>query len=202
MRIEQILPSRLSKRTCLLSLEDNTTFVLLRSDIKRYGLKAEHELSPSDLQELLNESDAYVKQQTLAMLAKRSYAKEELKRALVKKGANETQAESFAAWACQQGFIDEEEYARRVIEECSRKGYGIYRIKTELSRKAVPREMWEELLCEWTVDTEKIDMLLEKLLKSTDEAGYRKAGQALQRRGYSYEEIASAIRRNKERYDQ
>lgn len=201
MKIEQIVPSRHSKRCCGILLEDGTMLTVSIKTVKTFVLEVDKALDDTSLKAVMLESEKLMKEKMLFMLARRPYAKGELVDALLRKGANREQADDLVQWASEQRWIDEEDYARRIIEQCERKGYGVHRIKAELSRKQVPKELWEDLLSEWTVDEDEIDRLLEKHLKSTDEKGYQKAGQALARRGYSYADIANAIRRNKERYD-
>jgi regulatory protein len=85
-----------------------------------------------------------------------------------------------------------------VVRHYMAKGYGPGRIKTELNRRGVPRQLWDEALEQLPEDTEMIDRLLAAKLRGrdlSDRAQWDKAANALFRRGYSWSDIRAAVER-------
>ena len=76
------------------------------------------------------------------------------------------------------------------------KGYGEGRVRAELQRRGIPRELLDEALAAMPEDTSKIDKYIASRLRDPgDRDEVRKLSAALYRRGFSGEEIRSALRR-------
>ena len=76
------------------------------------------------------------------------------------------------------------------------KGCGISRIKGELARRGIEKELWDEALEEMPETDGIIDKLLKQKLKDpADKKQVDKAVSALYRRGYSGDEIRRALSR-------
>ena len=70
------------------------------------------------------------------------------------------------------------------------------RVRQELQRRGVPRELWEEALRELPEPEDKLDAYLASKLKDPDDrAQVQKVSAALIRRGFSWEEIRAALAR-------
>ena len=85
-----------------------------------------------------------------------------------------------------------------MVELYARKGYGKRKIRDELYRRGIPRELWDEALSqiEEEDNTSAIDAFLEKKLKgSHDPKDVKRASDALARRGFSWSEISDGLRR-------
>ena len=79
-----------------------------------------------------------------------------------------------------------------------RKGYGARKIRDELYRRGIPRELWDEVLSQIQEEdsASAIDAFLEKKLRgSHDPKDVKRASDALARRGYRWPEISDALRR-------
>ncbi|MGX8720894.1 MAG: regulatory protein RecX, partial [Eubacteriales bacterium] len=73
-------------------------------------------------------------------------------------------------------------------------GYGAQRIRGELHRRGVPRELWEEALQETSEPGDQISRFLRSRLKDPeDRKEVQKLSAALLRRGYSWEDIRAAF---------
>ena len=44
------------------------------------------------------------------------------------------------------GFLNDASYAEQVVRHYSAKGYGLRKLRDELYRRGVPRELWDEAL--------------------------------------------------------
>ena len=83
-----------------------------------------------------------------------------------------------------------------VVRHYAGKGYGAGRIRQELQRRGVPRELWDEALTELTESDDKLDRFIASRLKDpSDRAQVQKVSAALYRRGFSWEEIRAALAR-------
>ena len=85
---------------------------------------------------------ALAKARALRIINARPMSREELRKRLVEKGETPDNAEECAEWLCQMGLINDAEYAGSVVRHYAAKGYGASRIKQELRRHGVSRELW------------------------------------------------------------
>ena len=95
------------------------------------------------------------------------------------------------------GLLNDGEYARAVVRHYSSKGYGVRKLRDELYRRGVPRELWEDALAELEPDTSGIDRLLAQKLRGAEPTreNLKRASDYLARRGFGWEEISAAIER-------
>lgn len=137
------------------------------------------------------------KKRALRMLDKRDYGRDELIAKLVEKGEPPEDARQVADRFCQLGVIDDARYAALVVRHCAGKGFGASRIKNELYRRRVPRELWDEALRELPEADDTLDRLLRAKLRGdiNDRDALRKATDALRRRGFGWSEISAAVER-------
>jgi regulatory protein len=129
---------------------------------------------------------------------KRPHSEKELRTKLAEKGAAPEDIEAVCALCLEYGFLDDEEYAGMVVRHYAAKGYGAGRIRQELNRRGLDRELWDEALTQLPEDTDTIDRLLAAKLRGremTDKAQRDKAANALFRRGFSWQEIRAAMER-------
>ena len=99
-------------------------------------------------------------------------------------------------WLSDRGFLDDEEYAGAVARHYAAKGYGAGRVRSELQRRGIDRELAADTLSDLPDNAGKIDAFLaRKLTDVNDREAVRKVSAALFRRGFSWEEIRAALRR-------
>ena len=143
-----------------------------------------------------NSSKALGRDKALELLSRRSYSRRELRDKLLRRGMDEAEADDCVQWLCERGFLDESEYAGAVARHYAAKGYGPGRVRSELQRRGVGRELWDEKIAEIGGSEDKLDAYLARRLKDpSDRDEVRKIGAALFRRGFSWEEIRAALRR-------
>lgn len=141
-------------------------------------------------------SKALDRQKALEMLSRRPYSRRELKDKLLRRGTDEQSVEDCIAWLDEHGFLDDGEYAGAVARHYTAKGYGAGRVKSELRRRGIERELADETLEALPENTEKIDAYIARRLNDPkDRDSVRKISAALFRRGFSWEEIRAALRR-------
>lgn len=137
-----------------------------------------------------------VRRKALALLERRDYGTAELTEKLVEKGAERADAEAAAARMVEYGFINDENYAAMVARHYAAKGYGPARIREELRRRRLDRELWDAALDAAPENSEAAYRLFAaKMRGGCDKDAVRKASAALVRRGFSWEDVRAAAER-------
>ena len=157
----------------------------------RAGLDAVADLSLYKGREL--DEDEFSQLSSAAALS----ACKELFDKLTEKGESPENAETAVSWLLEMHYMDDEQYAGMVVRHYAAKGYGVQRIKNELYRRGVPKKYWESALEEMPETEDTVYKLLCRKLRSDapDKAELKRAADSLFRRGYSWDEIKSAINR-------
>lgn len=120
----------------------------------------------------------------------------ELKKKLLEKGAEEETADSCVSRLEELHLLDDESYALSLARHCVSRGYGAQKLRAELIRRGVPREYWDAALESVENSDDSLDALIRRKLRNpADKNELRKLSAALYRRGYSVEQIRSALQR-------
>lgn len=157
------------------------------------------ELDEEELETLKTASvRALARERAIEMLSRRSMSRAEMVKKLIEKGEDEDTAEYCADWLVEHSLIDDESYAAAVARHYAAKGYGAGRVRAELGRRGISRELWEDALSSMPENDDKIDRFISARLTDPDDRdAVRKISQALFRRGYSWDEIRSALERHR-----
>ena len=201
MRITSLKQSSPSRVT--VCLDDGTEIRSTVNAVTELRLFTGRELDDRALEEFSLESRrSLAREKALEYVSQRQMSAKELIRKLKDKGFDEQTANYCADWVTEHGFIDEESYAAAIVRHYAAKGYGEGRVRQELSRRGVPRELWDDALAAMPEDTAKLDRLIASRLKNPDDRDeVRKLSAALYRRGYAGEEIRAALERARAAYD-
>ncbi len=137
------------------------------------------------------------RKKALSLLDRRDYGSAELAAKLVEKGAEPDDAEAAVRYMIRVGFIDDEHYAAMVVRHYAAKGYGAARVREELRRRKIDRELWDAALAELPEPDETADALFRSKMrgKGADRDAIRKASVALVRRGFTWEAVRAAADR-------
>lgn len=144
----------------------------------------------------LDSHRALVREKALEILSRRPMSRHELKKKLMDKGIDEETAAYSAQWLVDRGLIDDESYAQALARHYAAKGFGPGRLRAELSKRGIDRELWNDTLDYMPVNESKIDKFISARLKDpSDRDQVRKVSAGLLRRGHSWDEIRSALER-------
>lgn len=161
------------------------------------SLRPGQQLSDEELHELIARSDAVrAKEKALYLLEHRPHSKRELEDKLARTVGREAAGQA-AGRMEELGLIDDADYARRLSEELARKGFAAPRIRQELLRRGIGRELAaQEAERAAAAPEDALHSLIERRFARQlgEEKGRRRAVAALQRMGYRWEEIRSALR--------
>ena len=190
--MRQTSPGRVTVTLC--GGEEIKTTLNVVTDLRLYSGR---ELDEEELKELYRASrSALARNRAMELLSRRPMSEKELVDKLIRKGEDEEAARDCARWLREEGFLNDESYAATVARHYAAKGYGPGRVRAELSRRGVDRELWDGTIEAMPENSEKMDRFIAaRLTDPEDRDQVRKVSAALYRRGYSWEEIRSALRR-------
>ncbi|XOQ43324.1 MAG: Regulatory protein RecX [Clostridium sp.] len=168
----------------------------------RSGLKLGEEITDEQLHQLILQSDARrAQEKALYLLEHRAHSHKELVDKVARVVPREA-AEHAVQHLEQLGLVNDEEYAARLAAELfERKGYSVSRVRWELMKKGINRDLAERIVEENAPDPVQtilrlIDRKYARLLG--DEKGRRRTVAALQRLGYHWEDIKIALEKYEE----
>ena len=185
-----------SERVTLI-LEDGEEIASTLGVVTELRLYAGKDLDDKELK-LLREKTAAAaaRDHALLLLSQRPHSQKELRDKLVRKGEDADAADAAILWLSEHNYLDDARYAASVVRHYSQKGYGAQRVRAELQRRGVPRELWDEALTELSEPDDQIERFLRSRLKNPeDKKEVQKLSAALLRRGYSWEDIRAAFQR-------
>lgn len=183
----------------VLVLADGSVIKTTLTVVADYSLYAGRELSESELAEITGASRLErAKVRAMNIISSRPMSCRELYDRLVEKGENEHDAAACVEYLLNLHFLNDADYAAMTVRHYAAKGYGARRIRDELYRRKVPRELWDEALEQLPEQDEEIDRFLSHRLRAADpddRAAIKRASDALLRRGFSWQEIKEAVER-------
>lgn len=199
MTVTALVPSKHVKDRYYLELDGGTEKLTITiNQIADYSLFTGRELTDEEMESLRNDaSRSGARAKALRILGDRNMSVREITDRLVAKGTGEETAEETARWLEDIGAVNDAEYASLIVRHYAAKGYGLSRVRNELYRRGIPRELWEDALAELSGTEEAAYALLRARLggEKPDRARLKKATDALFRRGFTWDEIKSAVER-------
>lgn len=197
MVIQELKPSKRVEGRWLAVLEDGSILRMGEGEVVEFALYAGKELSDEEAEDLQAAARrSGLKSKAIDLLMRKPQSRKELGRRLREWEASEEEIESICDRMEELGYLNEAEYARRIVRHYAAKGFGERKIRDELYRRGIPKELWEEAMEQIEDNSEVIDAFLEKKLRgSHDPKEIKKASDALARRGFSWSEISDALRR-------
>ena len=181
-----------------MELEDGRILRVTEEELLRFSLREGMELDGGELEALEASAKASAARTAAAnIIGSRPLSKRELTRRLVRKGAAEEDAGAAADWLEETGAVNDREYAAMLVRHYAGKGYGKARIREEMHRRGVDRELWDEALEELPDQSETLDRLIQKKCRGdlSDRREVKRVSDSLLRRGFSWSEVKEALRR-------
>lgn len=182
-----------------LSFSDGSSLRVGISQIADFSLYSGRELTQSEFSDLQRSAGlSRAKERALRMIGARPMSCRELYDKLIEKSEPEVLAAEVVQWLIELHLIDDADYAAMLVRHYSAKGYGPRRIRDELYRHKLPRELWDEAMESLPCSDEALDRLLRSKMRGAspdDRSAVKKATDALLRRGFGWDEIRSAMNR-------
>lgn len=179
----------------IIKFDDGTEIKSSLSVVTEFFLHSGLELNDEEYRRLISASSlSLAKSRALRIVNMRPLSQKELISKLCEKGESPENAEYCAKWLCDIGLLNDESYAGSVVRHYSAKGYGEARIRQELSRHGIPRELWDSALDEMPEQDDYPEQFIRSRLNDpNDRIQIKKLSDALYRRGYSWEQIKHAL---------
>ena len=205
MKITRIENSKHVQERVLVFLEEGDPLRITGHELLQFGLYPGMDLSPQlvvQLQAAGQRSESRVKAARLA--SGRMMSRKELTSKLSRKGIDPDTAEETADWLESLGAVDDVAYAGVIARHYAASGYGPGRVRQELQKRGVSRELWDDALSQLPDSADAIDRFLQKKLsgRTPDRAMLKKLSDALLRRGFSWSDIRPALNRLGEEIDE
>ena len=205
MKITRIENSKHVQERVLVFLEEGDPLRITGHELLQFGLYPGMDLSPQlvvQLQAAGQRSESRVKAARLA--SGRMLSRKELTDKLSRKGIDPDTAEETADWLESLGAVDDAAYAGVIARHYAASGYGPGRVRQELQKRGVSRELWDDALSQLPDSADAIDRFLQKKLsgRTPDRATLKKLSDALLRRGFSWSDIRPALNRLGEEIDE
>ena len=177
------------------TFSDDSRLALYRQTVEDFALYSGKELSDEEYSDLLTAAGKMsAKMRAVRIVSASSVSKRSLEERLVRKGEDPQQAKEVVQWMEDLHLVDDRNTAEQVVHSCISKGYGLARAKQALYEKRIPKAYWEEALCDYPDQTEKIESFLRSRLdEDSDQKQVKKAIDALIRRGHSYGTIRRVL---------
>ena len=196
MRIVRIENSKRVQERVLVYLEEGDPLRITSHELLQFGLYQGMDLSPAvvvQLQASGKRSESRVKAARLA--SGRMLSRKELTDRLNRKGIDPDTAEETADWLEGLGAVNDEAYAGVIARHYGAMGYGPARVKQELHRRGIPKELWDGALAQLPSAGDAIRALVRAKLRgrAPDDDTSRRLAAYLQRRGFSWNDIRPVL---------
>lgn len=198
MRIVRIENSKHVQERVLVYLEEGTPLRITQNELLQFGLYQGMDLSPDLVIQLQNAGKRSQSRAAAArIVSSRMLSRKELSERLNRKGISPDTVEETADWLESLGAVDDAAYAGVIVRHYGGSGYGPGRVRQELQKRGIPRELWEDALAQLPDSAAAIDRFLQSKLRgrTPDRATLKKLSDALLRRGFSWNEIRPALNR-------
>lgn len=177
---------------------EGENLLLDRVILSRCQIKKATQLSLQDVKQLILASECYrAKQKAVWLLSVSDHSKKSLLDKL--KRTFTTKAAEFAIeQMIEKNYLNEEKYAKNLLEKYKAQNLSLNQIKAKLFQKGVQKEVTEALLNEVDLsdtDYARLIALIEHKYKTkiTDEESRRRTVAALRRRGFTFSDIKKAL---------
>lgn len=198
MTIQELKPSKRVEGRWLAVLEDGSILRVGENEVVSFALYAGKELSQEEADALLASAHrSGLKEKALNLLTRKPQSRRELERKLGEWEASEEETVQICDRMEELGYLNDASYASLIVRHYSAKGFGEKKLRDELYRRGVPRDLWEDALEQAQDPSEAIDAFVVKKLagRQPDRKELQKVSAALARRGYSWSDIRDALDR-------
>ena len=196
MIIQDLKPSVRVEGRWLAVLEDGSILRLGRDQVADFALYRGKELTEEEAEALMAALQrSKWREKALDLLSRKPQSRRELERKLKEWGAEETDSAALCDRMEELGYLNDAAYAQQVVRYYGGKGFGERKLRDELYRRGVPRDLWDQALEQAEEPARAIDAFLAKKLagKELDRQQLQKVSAALARRGYSWSDIRDAL---------
>ena len=198
MVIRELKPSQHVAGRWLAVLEDGTILRVGENEVLDFDLYAGRTLTDEEAEAIQAAARKSARREkALAYAGGKPTSRRDLARKLEQWGADEAEQQAVCDRLEELGVLNDEQYGALVVRHYAAKGYGTKKIRDELYRRGVPRELWEDALAQLDDPAETLDRLVAARLKGQEPTreALKKVSDHLARRGFGWQDISAALRR-------
>lgn len=198
MKIEKIEKSKHKRERVLVFLEGGDLLRITDAELLRFGLFIGMDLTDELVVELRQAAaHSETKIRAAHMASSRMLSKKELRQRLEKKGAAPEDAAEAAERMEELGAVNDAAYAGVIVRHYGGMGYGAMRVKQELQRRGVPKELWDTALLQLPDPQQAVERFIRSKCKGAmpDKMQMKKLSDAMLRRGFSWNDIRPVLNR-------
>ena len=197
MKIEKLSASPDRSGRYRVEFSDGSVMRLYRQSVEDFGLYAGMEIDAKEMTKLRKAAGQMsAKMRAVRIVSATNVSVQDLKRRLVQKGERVEDAQTAVEWMGELSLLDDRKTAEALVSRCISKGYGLSRAKQMLYEKRIPKDIWDEVLQDYPVQTEAIEAFLQsRITAQSGEKELRRAIDALLRRGHTYAQIRKVLDR-------
>jgi len=186
-------------------LFDNESAILLDAEtIVVFGLKKNLEIDDNNFNKILKHNNSNrIMSYALYSISQKMYSKKSLSDKLINRGFEKEDIKKVISRFIELNYINDEEFAKTLVDYLRKKGKGPYYIQNELKQHNISSEILNSVLnCQDEEDepyNQIISIMKKKFSKfdGKDKNEVRKVAMFFQRRGFSSQDIAKAFREYK-----
>lgn len=195
MRIEELKKTDRGQGQVLVRLEGGDTLKVTEDELLHFGLYTGLDIDGETVVLLKKHAArSRTRQRAANMVASRALSRSELEKRLLDRGASEEDAAETADWLEGIGALDDLAYAKSVVRHYSAALYGEAKLRDELRRRGIARELWDEALASAPDAQETIARLIAAKAKGVnDEKSRKRLSDMLLRRGFSWRDVKAAL---------
>jgi regulatory protein len=201
MKIEKIEKIKFKKNVFKVFFENGKNLEIFADSIVKFGIKIGYDILENEFKELMsyNKSTRAVSY-ALALVSKRSYSSKNLQAKLLQKGCELEYATKAVKRLEGLNYVNDEKFTKAYVVYLSQKGKGEFTVKAELEKQGIEKSLINDVLETIKTDIEPYEQII-KILKTKfkkfsgkDKAEIRRTASFFLRRGFSYQDIAKALR--------
>lgn len=203
MKITKIEPQKKHKNRMSVFLDGTFAFGIDEFSLYKLKLNVDDEIDEIRLNEIKN-TTLFESAKTYAanLISARSYTEHAIRKKILERIGDEQTTDRVIEFLKEYKLIDDEDYARRFASDCvNLKKYGRKKIKFKLIEKGIPAEIAEKAIDELDIEDKESENLLyltaKKIGNNFDYKNVIKTKRYLASRGYSFDDIDSALKKLK-----
>lgn len=205
MKIVELKPSQRVKGRFLVRFDDDTLLRVTEAEVIAFSLHCGKEMSVEQAQQLEEQGQlGAIRNKAFQLIGRKPVSRFDLAKKLREWDATEEEVEEICTYFEELALINDAHYAKLLAGSCYRKGYGESRLKQEFYKHGIHRDLWEEATEDYADHSEAIDKFIRQKLKGErpDKKQGKKVTDGLARRGFSWDEIHSGMRRYEEELEE
>lgn len=203
MKITKIEPQKRNSKRVSVYIDGDFAFGVDMEVAYTCDLKEGKEIDSKFVESVIKKEEQFrASNYALNLLSFRARSEKEICDRMLKKGYEPSVIENTVRYLKEQRYVNDREFAEAFIKDKAELShYGRNRIKTELFKKGISKELVDELIedniqsdTEYETAKELAESKMKSYQKDRKDAQYRKLSGYLLRKGYSYDVVSRVVR--------